>query len=72
MVNIGDKFKEKMPSWVGNGCEIFSWEYVVIGFEEVSYGKFVKCIRKYKDRKEESVNIDIELFNDETFYKKVG
>ena len=68
MVNVGDKYKERMP--FGENI-FFSWEYEVVGFATETYGEFAKCIRKYRGGKEEPVSISIELLTETSFYKKV-
>ena len=72
MVQIGDKYVEKMPSFVGNGHEVFSWNYTVVGFTLLKYGVFAKCIRTFKDGTQQPLRIAVDLLNDETFYKKIA
>lgn len=73
MVKIGDKYKERIPSWVKGKNRYFSWEYEVVGFDTKSYGEFAKCIRTHKDGKKEPVGISIELLLDEkSSYEKVN
>ena len=72
MVHVGEKYKEKMPSWVGNGNEVFSWEYTVAEIVERDYGTAARCICTYESGHQDEVFIDVYLFDDETFYKKVA
>ena len=75
MVNIGDKFKEHLPSWIKgnkNRTMFFPYTYEVIGFKEELGSTFAKCIRVYPNGKTEELSIDMELFKNETFYKKVS
>lgn len=72
MVTIGNKYKEKMPSWVGNGHCFFSYIYTVNSFKHESFGEFAECVRTYKNGKEEPVSISIELLEDETFFKQIA
>lgn len=74
MVNIGDKFKEYLPSWIkGNKkrTKFFDYIYEVIGFETEPYGEFAKCICIYNDGKTENLSISLELLTEEFFYKKI-
>ena len=75
MVNIGDKFKEHLPSWIKgnkNRTMFFDYIYKVIGFKNKLDCTFVECVRIYPNGKTEKVGIDMELFKNETFYKKVN
>jgi len=75
MVNIGDKFKEHLPSWIKgnkNRTMFFDYTYEVIGFKKELGSTFAKCICIYPNGKTEELGIDLELFEDETFYKKVN
>lgn len=72
MVKIGDKYKQKIPSWVKGKNRYFSWEYEVVGFKKESYGDFAECICTHDDGKKEPVGIDIELLlDDKSSYEKV-
>lgn len=75
MVKVGDKYKEHLPSWIkGNKKRtmFFDYTYEVTGFEEELGSTFAKCIRIYPNGKTEELSIDMELFKNETFYKKVS
>ena len=44
-MKIGDKFRERMPKFVGNGKCYFSWIIEIIGFKKESYADFAICKR---------------------------
>lgn len=72
-VKIGDKYKEKLPSWVKGKNRYFSWEYEVVGFSTEPWGgKFADCVCTYPDGKQEKVGIDLELLKGTIFYEKVA
>ncbi len=66
-VNVGDKYKEKLPSWVKSKTGFFSWVYQVVAIED----EFAYCIRICRDGKLENLRISIELLTDGIFYKKI-
>ena len=75
MVKVGDKYKEYLPSWIKgnrNKTMFFSYTYEVIGFKKESNCTFAECIRVYPNGKTEKLGIDIGLFKNEIFYKKVS
>jgi len=69
MVQIGDRYKERMVPFPG---QFFSWEYEVIGFRQDPYAKFAVCNWKIGDGVEREVGISIELLEAEHFYKKIN
>ena len=73
MVQIGNRYKERMPSFVGNGHCFFDYTYIVKRFRHEPYGDFAVCERLYKDGKKDRVDIDIELLeNEKTCYEKIA
>lgn len=72
MVQIGEKYKWKMPSWIGNGNEVFSCTFEVVEIVERDYGTAARCICTYESGKQNEMFISIDLFDDETFYKKIA
>lgn len=72
MVHIGEKYNEKITSRVGNGNEVFSWVYEVVEIVERDYGAAARCICTYENGEQSEVFISVDLFDDETFYKKIA
>ena len=74
MVRVGDKFNEKLPSFVKSKTGLFPWVIEVVGFHHESYGVFADCIRRENGYKDDKLAISIGLLDDrkETFYKKIA
>lgn len=68
-IKIGDRLGEKFPSFVKGGEGKYLDTYKVVGFEDKTYGRFVKTIR---ERNGDEVGIDLELLQDGVFYVKVA
>ena len=69
-MKIGDKFRERMPKFVGNGKCYFSWIIEIVGFKKESYGNFAIC-KRTDDNKVEIVNYAVEVLNEDYGYESI-
>lgn len=69
-MKIGDKFRERMPKFVGNGKCYFSWVIEIIGFKKESYADFAIC-KRTDGNKIEIVNYSIDVLNEDYGYESI-
>lgn len=73
MVKIGDRYKERVPSWVKGKDRYFSWEYEVVGFHSEPYADFADCVRTYADGRKDTVGISISLLlGEKSSFEKIA
>ena len=73
MVRIGDRYRQRIPSWVRGKNRYFDWEYEVVGFKSEYYGEFAECICTYADGKKDTVGISISLLlSEKSSYEKIA